>query len=60
MVSILGADGVIADELVKELAAHSTEPIRLVSRNSEQLPGRAGRRRLAVSAKSVRATAGLR
>jgi nucleoside-diphosphate-sugar epimerase len=39
MVTILGAGGVIADELVKELAARNTEPIRLVSRNPKMVPG---------------------
>jgi nucleoside-diphosphate-sugar epimerase len=39
MVTVLGAGGVIADELVKELAARSSEPIRLVSRNPKLLPG---------------------
>ncbi|MDB5029191.1 MAG: NAD-dependent epimerase/dehydratase family protein, partial [Candidatus Eremiobacteraeota bacterium] len=39
MVTILGAGGVIADELVKELVARSSEPIRLVSRNPKLVPG---------------------
>jgi nucleoside-diphosphate-sugar epimerase len=39
MVTILGAGGVIADELVKELAARDTERIRLVSRNPKLVPG---------------------
>ncbi|MDB5092330.1 MAG: hypothetical protein JWO85_431 [Candidatus Eremiobacteraeota bacterium] len=39
MVTILGAGGVVADELVKELAARSAEPIRLVGRNPKLLAG---------------------
>jgi len=39
MVTILGAGGVIADGLVKELAARSGEPIRLVSRGPKLVPG---------------------
>jgi nucleoside-diphosphate-sugar epimerase len=39
MVTILGAGGVIADELVKELAARSAEPVRLVGRNPKLLAG---------------------
>jgi hypothetical protein len=35
------AGNVIADELVKELAARNTEPIRLVTRNPKVLPGAA-------------------
>lgn len=38
MVTILGAGGAIGNELVKELAARN-EPIRLVSRDPEPLPG---------------------
>jgi nucleoside-diphosphate-sugar epimerase len=41
MVTILGAGGVIADELVKALAANNTEPIRLVSRNPKLVAGAA-------------------
>jgi nucleoside-diphosphate-sugar epimerase len=62
MVTILGAGGVIADELVKELAAHSTEPIRLVSRNPELLPGAAEAvsADLAILDDTVRAVSGSR
>src|ERR1700737_1659180 len=40
MVTILGADGAIGSELVKELTARN-EPIRLVSRNPRLVPGAA-------------------
>jgi len=62
MVAILGAGGVIADELVKELVTRNTEPIRLVSRNPKLLPGAAEAvsADLAVLDDTVRAVSGCR
>jgi nucleoside-diphosphate-sugar epimerase len=62
MVTILGAGGAIADELVKELAARNDEPIRLVGRNPKLVPGATESLAadLAVLDDAVRAVAGSR